>query len=251
MKTFEIFLWQDETSFMKFSLRSKWIWFWIILAGLILVSIYQLHSPLWTTVGKLYDLLYDRQLLKETIRSFGPYSPLAYILIQIAQVVVAPIPGGAIEFMGGYLFGVKAGFLYSIIGSLLGSWIAFGLARIFKKLAVEKFVSLQDRKKFDYLIGHEGVILSFLLFLIPGFPKDALCYILGLTPMHTGIFLVISTLGRAPGTLMACLQGGKAFDQQYKTFLILLGISALVILAFYTYHNEIHRWIKMRKRTKL
>jgi uncharacterized membrane protein YdjX (TVP38/TMEM64 family) len=162
-----------------------------------------------------------------------------------------PFPRGAIEFIGGYLFGVKAGFSYSIIGSALGSWIAFSLARAFEKLAVEKFVSLQSRKKFDYLIGHEAVILGFLLFFIPGFPKDALCYLLGLTPMHMGIFLVISTVGRIPGTLMACLQGGKAFEHQYKTFLILLGISALVILAFYVYHDEIHHWVKRLKRVKL
>jgi uncharacterized membrane protein YdjX (TVP38/TMEM64 family) len=163
------------------------------------------------------------------------------------QVVVAPIPGGAVEFLGGYLFGVKLGFLYSMIGLLVGSWIAFSLARIFEKLAVEKFVPLETRKKFDYLIGHEGVIVSFLLFLIPGFPKDALCYILGLTPMSIGMFLFISTVGRIPGTLMACLQGGKAFDHQYKTLLILSGVSVLVILIFYIYHDEIHHWIKKMK----
>jgi uncharacterized membrane protein YdjX (TVP38/TMEM64 family) len=159
-----------------------------------------------------------------------------------------PSLGGAIEFLGGYLFGVKAGFFYSMIGLTLGSWVAFSLARVFEKLAVEKIISLQTRKRFDYLIEHEGVILSFLLFLIPGFPKDALCYILGLTPMHLGIFLTISTIGRVPGTLMACLQGGKAFEHQYRTFLILLGISALVILAFYIYHEEIHHLIKRMKQ---
>jgi uncharacterized membrane protein YdjX (TVP38/TMEM64 family) len=131
-----------------------------------------------------------------------------------------------------------------MIGLVLGSWFAFGLARFFEKWAVEKFVSPQTRKKFDYLIGHEGVILSLFLFLIPGFPKDALCYILGLTPMHLGIFLIISTIGRIPGTLMATLQGAKAFDHQYKIFLILLGVSALVILAFYIYHDKIHNLVK-------
>jgi uncharacterized membrane protein YdjX (TVP38/TMEM64 family) len=62
--------------------------------------------------------------------------------------------------------------------------------------------------------------------------------------MHLGIFLIISTIGRIPGTLMATLQGAKAFDHQYKIFLILSGISALVILAFYIYHEEIHQSIK-------
>ena len=214
------------------------------LAGLFVFLVYQYNSQLWIKIVTYYDILHNRHQLKKVLLSFGAYSPFVYILIQILQVVIAPIPGGPIEFIGGYLFGAKAGFIYSMIGLLIGSWIAFSLARIFEKLAVEKFVSAGTRKKFDYLVGHEGVILSFLLFLIPGFPKDALCYILGLTPMHLGIFLFISTVGRVPGTLMACLQGGKAFDHQYKAMLILLGISVLVILIFYIYHDEIHKMIK-------
>jgi uncharacterized membrane protein YdjX (TVP38/TMEM64 family) len=239
---------------MKSPFISSKIWFWLIpaglVAGLIGLLLYYFNSQLWVETSKLYSLLHDPHQLKKIIRSFGPYAPLAYILVQVLQVIIAPIPGGAIEFLGGYLFGVKAGFFYSMIGLIIGSWLAFGLARLFEKVAVEKFVSDRTRKKFDYLIGHEGVILSFLLFLIPGFPKDALCYLLGLTPMHLGIFLVISTIGRIPGTLMACLQGGKAFDHQYISFLILLGISALVILAFYIYHDEIHHLVKRLKRVK-
>lgn len=231
---------------MANSLQTKWKWVLLlfILAGIVFLIVHRYNSQLLTQVTKLYDVLYDRHQLKGLISSFGAYSPLAYILLQIIQVVIAPIPGGAIEFLGGYLFGVKAGFLYSMVGLMLGSWMAFSLARIFEKVAVEKFVSKQTRKKFDYLVEHEGVILSFVLFLIPGFPKDALCYILGLTPMHLGIFLIISTIGRIPGTLIACLQGGKAFDHQYYTFGILLGASALVILVFYIYHEEIHNLVK-------
>ena len=232
---------------VSLSPKVKWVLIICFLAGLFVFFVYQYNSQLWIKIVKFYDILHDRHQLKKVILSFGPYSPLAYILLQVVQVVIAPIPGGAIEFIGGYLFGAKAGFIYSMIGLLIGSWIAFSLARIFEKLAVEKFVSAETRKKFDYLIGHEGVILSFLLFLIPGFPKDALCYILGLTPMHLGIFLFISTVGRVPGTLLACLQGGKAFDHQYKTMVILLGISILVILVFYIYHDEIHQMIKKLK----
>lgn len=231
------------------SSRSKWKWglAFCLLAGVVFFLVYQYNSQVWSQIVKFYDTLYNRHQLKRFILSFGAYSPLAYILLQIIQVIVAPIPGGAVEFLGGYLFGIKAGFLYSMIGLLLGSWMAFSLARIFKKVAVERFVSPNTRKKFNYLIGHEGVILSFLLFLIPGFPKDALCYILGLTPMNLVTFLVISTIGRIPGTLMATLQGAKAFEHQYKAFLILSGISALVILIFYIYHDPIHHLIKKMK----
>jgi len=230
-----------------FQPKLRWVWTICLLSGLLFLFLYVYRFELWSKVLPLYDFLYDHHKIKAFINSFGPYSPLAYILLQIVQVIVAPIPGGAVEFLGGYLFGVRAGFLYSMIGLALGSWAAFSLARVFEKWALEKFIPQETRKKFDYLIEHEAVMLSLLLFLIPGFPKDALCYILGLTPMHVGIFLAISTVGRVPGTLMACLQGGKAFDHQYKTLLILLGISSLVILAFYVYHEEVHRFLKRIK----
>jgi uncharacterized membrane protein YdjX (TVP38/TMEM64 family) len=233
---------------MKTSLHSKLKWAvgLSFLGGLLAVILYRYNSLLWIQTVRLYGLFQDPCKLKGVLTSFGVYSPLLFIFLQILQVIVAPIPGEAIEFLGGYLFGLKAGLLYSMIGVVLGSWLAFSLARIFEKRVVEKFVSPELRKKFDYLIGHEGVMLSFILFLIPGFPKDTLCYILGLTPMSLGIFLTISTIGRIPGTLIATLQGAKAFEQQYKTLLILLGVSALMILLFYIYHDNIHRWIKAK-----
>jgi uncharacterized membrane protein YdjX (TVP38/TMEM64 family) len=235
----------------SFQLRSKWVWITCLLVGLIILLIYLYHSQLWAQAAKLWDLFQDRRQLKRVIKSFGPFSPLIFILLQIIQVVVAPVPGEAIEFLGGYVFGVWVGLVYSMIGLILGSGLAFGIARIFEKQAIERFVSPGLRKKFDYLIGHQGVILSFLLFLIPGFPKDTLCYILGLTPMHWGMFLIISTLGRIPGTLLATLQGAKAFDQQYVTLIALLVISALIVLVFYIYHENIHQWIKRRSNADI
>jgi uncharacterized membrane protein YdjX (TVP38/TMEM64 family) len=228
-------------------LKLRWILIICILAGLSSFFIYQYNTQLRSEAVKSYYILHDHHRLKEAIASFGPYSPPAFILLQAVQVVVAPIPGGPIAFLGGYLFGVRAGFIYSMIGLTVGSWLAFSIAGIFEKWLVKNFVSSKTLKKFDYLMGHEGVILSFLLFLIPGFPKDALCYILGLTPMHVGIFLIISTIGRIPGTLIATLQGAKAFNHQYKIFLILSGISALITLIFYVYGEEIHKLIKKLK----
>jgi uncharacterized membrane protein YdjX (TVP38/TMEM64 family) len=218
-----------------------------LLSGLSLLFIYHHNPGLWMKAGKLYDTLRDPDQFKKVVSSFGRYSPLVFIFIQMTQVVIAPIPGGVTEFLGGYLFGVTRGLIYSMVGLILGSLFAFSVARVFEEWALEKVISPGHKKKFDYLIGHEGLILSFLLFLIPGFPKDALCYILGLTSMPFGIFLVISTLGRIPSTLIATLQGAKAFNHQYKSFLILSGISGLIILIFYIYHEEIHKLIKKVK----
>lgn len=249
MRNVEIQLEKDHPDLMRAPSGPKWLKIALVcfLGALTFFLIYHYNSQLWQKTIRAYELLHHKRQLKEFIRSFGAYSPLAYILLQIVQIIIAPIPGGAIEFLGGYIFGAEMGFLYSMVGLIIGSWMAFALARAFEKWAVEKFVPPETFKKFEYLIGHEGVIISFLLFLIPGFPKDALCYVLGLTPMHTGIFLLISTFGRIPGTLMACLQGAKAFDAQYKTLIILSGISVLILLVFYIYHDEIHHLIKKLK----
>ncbi len=235
-----------EFHFIKIPFPLTWLWIiaYCLLAALTYILIYQYNHQFWTEIVNLYSILTNRHQLKDIIYSFGPFSPLIYILIQVIQVVIAPIPGGAVEFLGGYLFGSKAGFLYSMVGSTLGSWLAFSLARIFKRLAVKKFVSPRIIRQFDYLSSHHGVTLSFLLFLMPGFPKDALCYLLGLTRMNLGVFLVISTVGRIPGTLMASLQGGKAFDHQYVTVLFLLAICILVLSVFFIYEKAIHNWVK-------
>ena len=225
-------------------LRSKWVWITCVLVGLVILLIYLYNSHLWIQAVKLQGLFQDRHQLKGIIKSFGSYSPLVFISFHILHAVIPPLPGEAIEFLGGYLFGVYAGMLYSMIGLIVGSWLSFSIARIFGRRVVERFVSQELRKRLEYLSGHEGVVLGFLLFLIPGFPKVALCYVLGLTPMHLGIFLIISTIGRIPGTLLATLQGAKAFDQQYVTLLILLVISVLIILVFFVYHENIHQWIK-------
>ena len=230
---------------MKLLHQTKFKWVVIcLLGGLFVLIFYWNHSQLWIQAVKLWDLFQDYHQLRRVIKSFGPYSPVVFISLHVLHAVIPPFPGEAIEFLGGYLFGVHTGMFYSMIGLVIGSWLAFSIARIFEKGVVERFVSPKLRKKLDYLSGYEGVILSFLLFLIPVFPKVALCYLLGLTPMPLGIFLIISTIGRIPGTLMATLQGAKVYEHHYKTFMILLGISALIILVLYIYQETMHQWFK-------
>jgi uncharacterized membrane protein YdjX (TVP38/TMEM64 family) len=225
----------------------RWVLVIFILTVLSSFLIYYYNTQLWSAAIKSYSILNDHDRFKETIDSFGPYSPLAFILLQVVQVVVAPIPGAPVGFLGGYLFGVKWGFIYSMIGLTLGSWLAFRIAGIFERWLVKKFVSSKKLKKFDYLMEREGVIIGFFLFLIPGFPKDALCYILGLTPMRSGIFLMISTIGRIPGTLIATLQGAKVYHHHYTIFFVLVVVSVLITLVFYVYGEEIHNLIKKLK----
>jgi len=122
----------------------------------------------------------DQRQLMTFISEHRVYASYIFIGLQALQVVAAPIPGEVTGFAGGILFGTFWGIIYSTIGLTLGSWIAFMLARTAGRPLVERVVSPETIKRYDYIMKHKGLFLAFLLFLIPGFPKDYLCYLLGL-----------------------------------------------------------------------
>jgi uncharacterized membrane protein YdjX (TVP38/TMEM64 family) len=166
------------------------------------------------------------------------------MLLQALQVVISPIPGELTGVVGGYVYGLNFGFLFSTVGLTLGSWVAFELANIFGKPLVEKFVTKNVLEKFHFLTTSTGAIISFLLFLIPGFPKDYLCYILGLTGMNLVTFLIVSTFGRMPGTYLLTVQGASIGSGQYKTAIVIAAISGVVLFMAYLYRSDLYHWIK-------
>lgn len=177
------------------------------------------------------------------VASFGPYAPLTFIGLQVMQVLIAPIPGELTGFIGGYLFGVEDGFIYSTIGLTAGSWLAFWISRGFGMPLVRRFVGGEIMDKFDYLMEHKGAFFSFIFFLIPGLPKDYFCYLLGLSPMHIVTFLIISTIGRIPGTLVLTMQGQAVRSENYRYFFVVLGLGLLLIVLTLIYRDQIEKWL--------
>jgi uncharacterized membrane protein YdjX (TVP38/TMEM64 family) len=196
----------------------------------------------------LYPAFLDRKRLADFVRSFGSLSPLIFIVLQILQVLFAPIPGEVTGFIGGYLYGNFFGVLYSTIGLGVGSWLAFVFARWAGQPLVERIVSPALLQKYDYLMTHQGTWIAFLLFLIPGFPKDYLCYILGLSHMGWKTFLIISTIGRFLGTALLTFQGHLVREKNYTLLWILLGLSALALLAAYFFRGKLEGHIRRRHK---
>ena len=108
------------------------------------------YEKIFPWVGFFFQVLADKEKTTEIIESFGYFAPLAFIGAQVFQVVFAPIPGEATGFLGGYLFGVLPGFLYSTAGLTAGSYLAFQLARLLEVSFVEAIVSKEVLKKFDF-----------------------------------------------------------------------------------------------------
>jgi uncharacterized membrane protein YdjX (TVP38/TMEM64 family) len=195
----------------------------------------------------LYLLFKDKDKLLNFIRSY-PYDQVIFILIQIIQVVAAPIPGELTGFIGGILYGPFWGTLYSTIGLTLGSWIAFMLARFFGEPLLEMVVKKEVFEKFDHFMEHKGLLVSFLLFLIPGFPKDYLCYIMGVSRIPTGTFIAISTAGRILGTIMLSITGAFAINGQYIFLTVILFLGVAIFVVAYYYHDKLIEILKKIKK---
>jgi uncharacterized membrane protein YdjX (TVP38/TMEM64 family) len=189
----------------------------------------------------LMQFFMSQERMIRFIDSLGPWGPFGLILLQALQVVIAPIPGEATNILGGYLYGPLWGTVYSTIGVTIGSYMAFILARIFGQPFVEKYVSSEIVKRFDYLLHHKGIFIVFLIFLIPGTPKDSLCYLLGLGHLTSIEFLLIGGIGRLFGTIVETWGGDFLRNEQYQNLFFLAGATLFVVLLTIVYKKKIER----------
>ena len=220
-----------------------------ILVAVVIISVlfgvgYAYRQYFWEKAAYYYHLFSDRDRIKTFVASFGYGGPFILIFIQILQVVFAPFPGEATGFIGGYLFGTIKGFLYSSIGLLAGSWINFSIGRFLGIRYVRKLIPETHLYRMDKMVKRQGMIVLFVLFVIPGFPKDYLCLFLGLTTLPLKIFLILAGIGRMPGTLMLSLQGSYLFEQRYGLFALIMGLCLVIVLFAYIYREPLYRWLE-------
>jgi uncharacterized membrane protein YdjX (TVP38/TMEM64 family) len=179
-------------------------------------------------LGKgLWKLLSDEARLQETLASFGPWGPLVFIGLQVLQIIVFVIPGEIVQIAGGYIFGPWLGLIYSLIGISLGSAGAFFLGRALGRPFVEALIRREKVEEFDRAFRRgRGLASLFLLFLIPGVPKDILCYLSGLSAIPFLLFFIISAVGRLPGLTLSVIFGSKLATQEW---VVVVAIAAAVI----------------------
>jgi len=199
------------------------------------------EAPAYQFLVRLYS---DKHFLKETLDAWGILAPLIFIALQALQVIIAPIPGDITGLLGGFLFGEWLGLFYSTIGLTLGSVAAFGVGRWLGAYYVRTLVSQQTWDKMGFIIEAEGTILCFIIFLIPGLPKDMVCYLFGMSPMPFWVFTLVSTLGRFPGTWVLSAQGAHTAAGDYLEVILLTAIVFAVALPLYYYRDRIVAWVR-------
>ncbi len=165
---------------------------------------------------------------------------IIYILMVFFQVVAAFIPGEPFEIVGGYVFGSVLGTLFCLIGAFFGGLCVFLLVKKFGKAFAEIFFSAEKLNSLSFLKhSKKRDIIFFLIFMMPGTPKDLLSYFAGMTDMPLGIWLLISSLGRIPSVITSTIGGNALLEKHYIGAIVVFLIAFVLGLAGLLIYNSI------------
>jgi uncharacterized membrane protein YdjX (TVP38/TMEM64 family) len=224
---------------------TRWALASMVLAGALILVVWLVvtDAPVVRYVIRLYS---DKHFLKQTVRSWGWMAPLVFIGIQALQVIISPIPGEITGPVGGALFGTGWGVVYSTIGLTIGTLVCFWIGRWWGEPLIRPWLSEHHWSRMNFVIEAEGAILCLILYLIPGFPKDIISYLFGISPMPFSIFAVVSTIGRLPGTWISSYFGAHVGEQQYIYAVVFIALATAVCLPLYYYRERIIRRFSRR-----
>jgi uncharacterized membrane protein YdjX (TVP38/TMEM64 family) len=218
--------------------RARWALVSAVLLVLLAIVIWLVaaDAPIIRFIVRLYQ---DKKFLKETVKSWGWMAPLVFIAIQALQVIISPIPGEITGPVGGALFGTWLGLIYSTIGLTIGTLFCFWVGRKWGEPLVRPWLSEHHWNRMNFVLEAEGAIICFILYLVPGFPKDILSYLFGISPMPFWLFAIVSTVARIPGTWVSSYFGAHVAEQQYIWAIAFMAIVIALCLPLYYYRDSI------------
>ena len=187
------------------------------------------------------SLLSDSQSFRLWLNQYGLLAYFIFGLINMAQVILVFLPGEIVEVLAGYCFGSINGCLVCMIASGIASSIIFLLMRHFHIDLIKLFFKKDKTDKFSFLTNTKNMtMVLFIIFLIPGTPKDLLTYLMPLTSIKFTSFLGITTLARIPSIITSTMVGDALFNQDFMISLIVYGITAILSgLGLYVYNRYI------------
>ncbi|WP_098742071.1 TVP38/TMEM64 family protein [Paenibacillus sp. EZ-K15] len=185
------------------------------------------------------------------IHSTGHWGPVMFILFQILQIVVAPIPGEVVQVAGGYIYGVTLGSFYTTVGLVLGSAIAFYFTRFIGRNFIARLLQKKDYKWMSFI--HDEKKFSaflFIFFVIPGLPKDMLVFVAALTSMSSLRFFTILLVGRLPWIIASAAVGSTIHMQQYSIAIIISVIAVIGFVLGYIYKDKLMNLFSKVEKSK-
>ncbi|MBT3408156.1 TVP38/TMEM64 family protein [Candidatus Woesearchaeota archaeon] len=185
------------------------------------------------------------QEVRDYINGFGAFGPFIVIALITLEVILAPIPGAIISIGSGAAFGPFYGTLYTYIGNIIGTTIAFFLSRHFGRPLVKRFVKEQKLRTYDRFFKDKGVYGLWFVYIFPVFPTDILSFITGLSNIKFRKFFTIISIGYLPNMLILNIFGDSIIKYGFGTSTILIGSFLLLIFViFYLYMVHYKKNIK-------
>ena len=197
------------------------------------IAIFLLLSAVvgWFVGRPLVRFASQPEQFRQWVDGHGLMGCAAYVGMVFLQVVVAVIPGEPLEISGGYAFGAARGSLLCLLGAFLGSVAVFALVRRFGRELVDIFFPREKLENLKFLQSSpKRDVLFWLVFMVPGTPKDLLCYFAGLTDLSWGKWLLLCTVGRLPSVLTSTI-GGDALGVKDYQFAVLVFAATLAVSA--------------------
>ena len=195
---------------------------------------------LFFAVGRpLIQFAENPEQFRAWLDSFGVWGRVIFLGMTLLQILIGIIPGEPLEIGAGYAFGVWEGFLLCELGILIGSALIWCFSRYLGIKAVEAFYPREKLNELKFLKDSKKInITAFILFFIPGTPKDMLTYVLGLTPMKLSTCLFITVVARIPSVITSVIGGSALGEQNYWLAVIVFAVTGLISLCGILYYNR-------------
>lgn len=191
--------------------------------------------------------------LRDYIAGFGNMAVFLFILFCFLQVVVLPVPGSIAVAAGVALFGPLKCAIFSFIGIVTGSMVAFAIGRWVGYKAVKWIVGKEALDKWLQKLKNKDYLILSIMFLLPMFPDDILCFVAGLSSMTWGYFLVMIVVTRAISVASTSFSFGLIPFNTWWGILIWIVIAVLIGISFWLvckYSDKIDNFIKTKLKLK-
>ena len=181
----------------------------------------------------------DSEKLRNFIDSFGALAPIAFILLSMIQILIPFIPGEPFELLAGYIFGTLKGSVLCLIAGSISSIIIIVLVKKYKEKILHFFFKKTEINRIKFLKTKKSFVLYAIIFIMPGTPKDLLCYLGGLSKYDLIPLLIVVTVGRIPSIITSTIPSAALGDKEYAFAIISYCVAIIICLIGYVIYNRI------------
>lgn len=220
------------------SAKQKWKYGIFISAAVLLTAAVIALIPWFMKVASPENM----ERITQWLRGVEPFGFMLLFAVQLLQIVIAVIPGEPVELLAGFMYGPWGGLLFCLAGSALGCMLVFLLVRRFGKKLIQKMCDSEKVQKLRFMKTEKNKeFLLFILFFIPGTPKDVLAYLSPLLGISLPRFLIITTIAKIPSIITSTFAGNFLGEGKIVSMIILYGVTAVVSIAGILVHNRLVR----------